>query len=102
MVIPNYKEWLVWKSYQEVENDEAMNNVKNTSESEEHWEIEDILDHKETKNGLKLLVKWHNWDNVYNALIRIADLKASKLLQQYLKSKSLEIVDVINVKERFC
>lgn len=76
------------KQYQTgIEQKKTMEN--DTSEQNNEFEVEAILNHKETKDGRKYLVRWKGfgpdgdtWENVHN-------LSCPKILNKYLRSLNL-------------
>ena len=89
---PDYEKFMNWKRSISIEKENQTNLLSNGPKNDGHCEIERILAHKNTKTGIKLKVKWSDWDDIHNSWIILDDLNAPLLLKHYLEKNQLEIV----------
>lgn len=60
-----------------------------SSEEEQEYEVEQILQHKTNKNGRKFLVRWKGYNDEHDLWVDEENLNCAKILNAYLKSNKL-------------
>lgn len=56
------------------------------SPSENNYEVEEILDHKNTRAGRKFLIRWKGYDSDDDTWEKESNLKCPEILNKYLDS----------------
>ena len=76
--------------------------MSDLKDSQDEWEIEEVLNHQQIKNIVYYLIKWATWSSEYNFYKSVAYLaKTFKIIivfKQKLKHKQNEFKDAVSDK----